>query len=238
MNVYMLYRAGRFRPLFYTEDPEAGADDHAPEAPSTTAPPERGRLERTARRIKATIWRSGRRAGPRTRRLLTWLGGRPAPDESLLRGLRRADRVVLHHPALLSSREARYEWRHYLGRNHRHHLIASAWDWLLAILTAPLALLPGPNVVGLWFAYRAITHILVIRGIRRVQSKQTPTEFHAHDALNEPLSADRGEHASRVAEAFGLKNLSNFLRLSERLRRMAPEDEVLPHEAGRGGPAH
>ena len=228
MKVYLLYRLGRKRPLFYSEDPETAGDNGAPAAasnpPGERAP--RGWLERTARRAKAAILRFGRRAGPRTRRVLGWLNRSPAPDEPLLRGLRRAMVVELHHPSHLAARQARREWRHYLARRRDQALLAALWDGLIALLSLPLMFLPGPNVVGLWFVYRAISHLLAIRGIWRVERRRIATEFHACDILNEPLGAQRGEQVERVAAALGLKNLSNFLRLSDRPRYRVPEENL------------
>jgi hypothetical protein len=237
VKVYLLLLQDRSRPLFYSEDPEASADDGEGDgaAPGGDRPP-RGWLERTARRIKATILTRGRRAGPRTRRVLAWLNRRPAPDEPLLRGLRRAGVVELYHPSLLTLRRARREWNHYLARRRRRAMLASLWDWLLALVALPMVLLPGPNVVGLWFAYRGLTHLLVIRGIWRVETHRIATEYHADEALDEPLPGPRGAEVERAAAALGLKNLSNFLRLSERHRRGTPEDPPPPDESAAGLP--
>lgn len=220
MKVYLLDRVGSSHPMFYSEAPEvalieaSGGEDGA--TPERVA---RGRLDRVARRLWAAVLKAGRRAGPRTRRLLGWLSRRPPPDEPLLRGLRRATIVELHHPALLSLREARREWRHYLARRRRQVLVASLGNWLASLLSLPLVLLPGPNVLGLWFAYRAVTQLLAIRGIWRVETRRILTEFHAEEVLDEPISAPRGEPVDRIAAAFDLKNLTGFLRLSDRLDR-------------------
>jgi hypothetical protein len=238
VRVYLLLREGRSRPLFYSEDTEVSADDG--ELASSPAPTDgrsqRGWLERAARWAKSKLLRVGRRAGPRTRRALAWLNRRPAPDEPLLRGLRRAAVVELHHPSHLSAREARREWRHYLARRRRGSLVAAAWDGGMCLLALPLVLLPGPNVLGLWFVYRAIHHLLAIRGIWRVETRRIATEFHAQDVLNEQIDRRHGEAIERIAATLGLKSLSNFLRLSDRPRHQTPE-EALPPEPDRVTPA-
>jgi hypothetical protein len=102
--------------------------------------------------------------------------------------------------------------------------------------------LPGPNVVGLWFLYRAINHWLAIAGIRRVATRKIATEFHAHDVLNEPLSSEQRGCVENVAAELGLKGLGTFLRVSERPSARIAEDEPLPCSApgaapgGSGGP--
>lgn len=218
MNVILLEWTGRSRPLFYAEPPDEVVEAPAG-SPAVKPPAPRSRLDRLARRLWAAVLRTARRGGPWRRRLLGYLSRRTAPDEPLLRGLRRAETIVIHHPARMPARQARDHWRHYLARRSRAALIASLGDWIAATVCVPLVIVPGPNVLGLWFLYRAVTQVLAIRGIWRVQSRSVPIEFHAEEVLDEPLSAPRGPAVDRLATAFDLKNLPNFLRLTDRASR-------------------
>ena len=84
--------------------------------------------------------------------------------------LRSARRIELHHPASRSAEEVRRLWREYLDHRWWRHVL-----WMSAnALVAPrpclmLWILPGPNVIGYWFAYRAVHHALIVWGIRRVR---------------------------------------------------------------------
>ena len=93
------------------------------------------------------------------------------------------------------------EWRrssHHLDRLPRKRNRGAISFWLscngiiapVAIIT--LWILPGPNLIGYWFAYRAIHHSLVVWGIRRVQRKQIPTELYPVAALDLPIEQARG----------------------------------------------
>ena len=52
------------------------------------------------------------------------------------------------------------------------------------------SILPGPNLIGYWFAYRAIHHPLIVWGIRRVRRNAIPTELHPSRALDLPIERD------------------------------------------------
>ena len=61
---------------------------------------------------------------------------------------------------------------------------------VIAPFSVLFAILPGPNLIGYWFAYRAIHHSLVVWGIRRVQRNKIPTELHPIAALDLPIERD------------------------------------------------
>ena len=145
-------------------------------------------------------------------RVWEWLHRRTSPEEVLLRRLRNVSSVELFHPATLTAERAGEMWSDYLARRQRYHRI-----WLTAnLLTTPVSLLlapiPGPNIIGYWFLYRAICHVLALLGIQRVRAGgDLTTIFHASAALDEPLAGSHAEHIARVAADFGLSGLEDYL---------------------------
>jgi hypothetical protein len=61
------------------------------------------------------------------------------------------------------------------------------------------AILPGPNLIGYWFAYRAIHHALVFWGIGRARRNTIPTELHPVMALDVPIEDDESGKARHAA---------------------------------------
>jgi hypothetical protein len=70
---------------------------------------------------------------------------------------------------------------------------------ILAPFTWLLAILPGPNVVGYWFTYRAIHHALIVLGIRRVQGDRATIELCPREELDRPIERDENGRATHAA---------------------------------------
>jgi hypothetical protein len=134
------------------------------------------------------------------RRSWDWLHSLTHPDEAMLARLRTARRIDLHHPAARSEPEVRVIWRDYLARQWKRHLVWMSVNAVIApVAIATLWILPGPNLIGYWFAYRAIHHILVVWGIRRVAGNEIPIELHPVMALDLPVECDEGGKARHAA---------------------------------------
>jgi hypothetical protein len=184
--------AGR---VFYAEAPgdEAGEEDEA------TGHGLRGWAEAKLRRVKAN-WRQSRgRAAVMSRKVWDWLERHAHPDEALLARLRSARAIELHHPASLSGDEVGAAWSAFLAGGRRRH-----WPWFLVhALAAPLSVvlapMPGPNLVGYWFVYRAIHHWLILVGLGRARRGRVPTRFRPSAALDAPV-APAVEGGDPVAE--------------------------------------
>ncbi len=209
MNVYLFDQGNPSLPWLYSEDPLVVVSEV-----SAGRRQARSRLERLARALKAAWWRTHRRVGPRLQRVLDGLN-RPAPDGPLLRSLRRAERIRLHHPARLSAEGAQLLWHREIARRQRREIFATVGNLLLAALAVPLMVLPGPNVVGYWFLWRATLHGLAVFGTWRVRSRRIPVETIPLDALNEPLDRHDEAQVVRMAAACGLRHLSATLRRQE-----------------------
>lgn len=160
------------------------AADHE-EAPTPHAGV-RGWVEARHRRLREGWHRSDGRAARLGRRAWQWLHSRTHPDEPLLARLRAARGVEVVHPATLPPGEAARAWSEFLAAARRRHRRGLAGHALVAPLSVVLAPLPGPNLLGYWFAYRAAHHWLILVGLGRVRRGLIATTYRAGAAF-EPV---------------------------------------------------
>ena len=73
---------------------------------------------------------------------------------------------------------------------------------------------PGPNIIGYWFVYRAICHLLALLGIRRARRQEVPLDCQPSDALNDVPGTPTPEATSRLAAVAGLRGPDALLRLT------------------------
>jgi hypothetical protein len=136
-----------------------------------------------------------------------WLHTWTHPDEAMLARLWSARRVDLHHPSTRRGDEVVAIWKDYLRHQWRRHLVWLVVNGVIAPVSVLFAILPGPNLIGYWFAYRAVHHSLVVWGIRRVQRNTFPTELHPLAALDLPVEMGpdgKHAHAALAGRATGL----------------------------------
>ena len=201
------------RSFFYSEDPDEDDDrGTSPDRPGLA-----GWFERTSRRAKSSFKHPKGRLARKSKQVWDWLQRRMHPDEPLLAALRSASAVAIHHHATLESDEARASWSAYLRRRRLRH-----WLWLVFnVLLSPVAILltplPGPNVIGYWFAYRAVRHLLILSGIRRALSGQVEASFHPVAGLDATVGPADREWLARTAARYKLRGLHDFVA------RLAPE---------------
>ncbi len=117
-------------------------------------------------------------------------------------GYAGARRIKLHHPAARSEADVLDEWQSYLTRQGRRHYFWLGVNALITPFATALFILPGPNVIGIWFAYRTVHHMIVVWGISRAQRNQIPTELHSVESLDQPVEHD-GEGKARHAALQG-----------------------------------
>ena len=139
-----------------------------------------------------------------------WLHSRVRPDEAMLARFRSTGRIDLHHPAGRPENDVSHIWSDYLAeREHRHNGYLACNAIIAPFALALLWPLPGPNLIGYWFAYRAVHHWLVVRGIKVVRRGKIPTCCHGEPALDQPVTwSEDGKaghkaingHASRLDE--------------------------------------
>ncbi|SIO59261.1 K+-H+ exchange-related [Singulisphaera sp. GP187] len=138
----------------------------------------RGWIERKAQSLK-TAWSQADR-GPAGRVRAFWekLQSRMPDDESMLARLRTASAIEMYHPATMSGEEAQAHWVDYMARCRRRHLPWLGFNILISPITLILAPLPGPNLIGYWFAYRAVKDALALLGLRHARDPGMATTYH------------------------------------------------------------
>jgi K+-H+ exchange-related protein len=96
-------------------------------------------------------------------RILGWVAQRIA-EQRLLWNLRRQTAAVAVHPPDLTFDQVMTLIRRILQRDYERHRVWLVIDTLGLIVSGLLALVPGPNVVAYYFAFRVVGHWLSMRG--------------------------------------------------------------------------
>jgi hypothetical protein len=175
--------------FFYSDESEADESAEADQTPASSGI--RGWLEVRWHGFQKAFHEADAGAAVWARRTWDRLHSLTHPEEAMLVRFRSTRQINLHHPASRSKQAVDEIWRDYLGGRLRRHVIYLTYNAIIA--PAALALLwplPGPNLIGYWFAYRAVHHWLIVRGIKAVRQGRTPTHFHAEPALDLPVERD------------------------------------------------
>lgn len=156
-------------------------------------------------------------------RSLAWVADAIA-EQRLLWHLRHQDQACLHFPADMVDADALRIARASLQRDADRHLRWLIVDSLLLVLSAALILLPGPNVVGYYFAFRVVGHWLSWRGARKgldIVRWQTSASEPLAD-LRQALDlapVQRAHILSDVAARLALDHLAAFVERLVAVRR-------------------
>jgi hypothetical protein len=172
------------------------------------------RRERLGRAAAAATARRTRLQRLRNR-LFGWLAERVA-EQRLLWFLRGERAVTAHHPDDMPAGEAERVVRAELRRDSRRHLLWMIVDSGVYLASLPLTPIPGPNVLALYFSFRAIGHLLswlgARNGLRRVQwtchASGPLADLRRLPGLN---AADQTALARDVADRLRLRHLDTFL---------------------------
>jgi hypothetical protein len=220
MQVFLIPIGGdAYEPYFEAPD---DADDDDPSAETSWFGRLRKRLRDMLREAEAERHRrheSGVRAKAgmmqrAQRKVMRWIVERAA-EQRLLWHLRTAPAATLEAPDDLSADEALAILKRGLKRDADRHL-----RWFLVhavglLVSIALILIPGPNVLGYFFTFTTVGHLLAWRGAAhglkgvawQVASSPVVAELRAALAL-EPPERERRVHA--VAERLGLQHLASF----------------------------
>src|ERR1044071_5870706 len=115
------------------------------------------------RRAGKSYPRARTRLGRLQEWIMAWVAERIA-EQRLLWNLRRERAVVAFHPQDLTFEQTLTLIHRMLQRDYERHRVWLVVDTLLLIGSIALILLPGPNIIGYYFAFRVMGHWLSIRG--------------------------------------------------------------------------
>lgn len=142
----------------------------------------------------------------------------PDPEESLLRRLRHADALQIHYPASSSDESARETWLAFVAKRRSRHLVGLLTNLIIVPFTLLLVPLPGPNVVGYWFAYRVLAHFWALLGLRRAHALHATIEFIPIAVLDLPITSAEDQHVPEIEHQCGLRHLRAYLKRRGTLR--------------------
>lgn len=157
-------------------------------------------------------------AGRLRARTMRWVAESIA-EQRLLWHLRSQTEACLHFPDDREEAEAVRLLRQQLGRDFDKHRFWLAIDSIGFILSGLLMLVPGPNLLAYYFAFRLVGHYLSLRGAKRGLSgiswrteRSAPlTELRRVLGLD-PSAREPRVHA--VAETLRLEHLVSFFQRS------------------------
>jgi hypothetical protein len=155
-------------------------------------------------------------AAPTRGRFRRWITSRLAAvvaEQRLLWRLRGETDATLVHPDDLPPEAAWSLAREALRADLDKHRVWALVDGALALLCAPIALIPGPNLPAYYFVFRAVGHFLSFRGAQRgvsavawrYQASAPLTELRAAGALD---ADQRASLVARVSGVLGLERLA------------------------------
>ena len=136
-------------------------------------------------------------------------------EQRLLWHLRRQVAAVLVHPQDMTGEAALALMRPAMKADFEKHRRWLAIDGVLVALSAVLILVPGPNVLGYYFAFRVVGHYFSMRGARQALDHVAWTTC-AHDALADlrPLvlvdPSTRRSEVEAIAARLELTDLRRF----------------------------
>lgn len=223
MEVFLI-PVGSSRYELYCEMPD---DDPADQSSSAHRPFFRNLLHRLREAI-AEVERERHRAEPHTppagpyqrvKRAVLSRVAETMAEQRLLWHLRRCQAATLVHPddvdgetaigALRSSLRADYE-------KHRRWLII---DSLLFVVSGLLVLVPGPNVIAYYLAFRLVGHYLSMRGARQgldvVQWALSPSAALAE--LRQAVTMDPDQRVARVSDIAARLHLERLVTFFQRI---------------------
>jgi hypothetical protein len=187
--------------------------------------PANGFYRRQIRRVAAR-WRdavhTARAAGPRARgRLARWRDAvvcqlaESLSEQRTLWALRHESPATAIYPADLDGVQAQAILNRLLSRARSHHRLWLLVDSLLFAASGLLILVPGPNLLAYYFAFRLVGHYLSWRGAcqaldRTIWNERPEPALAALAALAELPRDLRASHVDAIAARLQLPRLTAF----------------------------
>ena len=156
-------------------------------------------------------------------RAMRWIAETIA-EQRLLWNLRGVDEACLAYPDDMTEAAAVTVLRKQLASDFDKHRFWLAVDSVLMVASAALVLVPGPNVVGYYFAFRVVGHYFSVRGARKGLNEVTWT-YSPSAPLTElrPLAGvDPAARLERVEQVAARLNLDHFATFFQRISVRTP----------------
>ena len=154
--------------------------------------------------------------GARIRRnVMRWIVERAA-EQRLLWHLRTADTALLHAPDDVAASDALSVLISGLKRDADRHFRWFLVNLVLLIVSGIFFFIPGPNLIGYYFTFTTVGHLLAWRGASRGGARVAWQVAPSADltglraALHLPAS-DREPRLQELADRLGLQHLATFV---------------------------
>ena len=151
-----------------------------------------------------------------------WVAQRIA-EQRLLWNLRGQTSGVAAHPQDLTFDQVLTLIRRTLRRDYERHRLWLVIDTLGLIVSVPVTVIPGPNVLGLYFAFRVVGHWLSMRGaaqgLHRVSWSGRPCPPLAE--LRDVFTLESRARDARVHDIASRLHLQHLTTFFERVGRVA-----------------
>ena len=136
-------------------------------------------------------------------------------EQRTLWALRLVEAATVRMPSSLTTAEANTLLRAALTHARRHHARWLAVDLTCFILSGVVAILPGPNLIAYYFAFRVVGHLQSYRGARqgleRIAWSFVPDSgFSELATLVDVPRASRAERVEAIARRLQLADLAAF----------------------------
>jgi len=156
-------------------------------------------------------------AGRVRARTLRWVAESIA-EQRLLWHLRSQQAGCLYYPDDVTEDRATELLRQQLGRDYDKHRFWLAIDLIGFVVSGLLAVIPGPNLIAYYFAFRLVGHYLSMRGARRglsgVSWRAEPSA--PLTELRHVLALDPQARAPRVHAVAATLRLEHFVSFFQR----------------------
>jgi hypothetical protein len=162
--------------------------------------------------------------GSRISRLVKRKLAEAVAEQRLLWHLRHVTAARLIHADTMTSERAIALATAEFTKDFSKHRLWCVIDTAIAIVSILLALVPGPNLLGYYFVFRAVGHLFSLRGARKGREASlwtavpSPPLSELQEALNLP-GPERDTRVDAIGATLGLERLTYFVR---RMARVDP----------------
>jgi hypothetical protein len=139
---------------------------------------------------------------------------KPRKKEQLLKEMSEIEKINIHYSAHLAPQEAKNIYEDLIQRQIKKHKKWMIADGLLVPISAVFSLIPGPNLLLAYLAWRTAAHYKTKKRGENVHSK-LDVNFVKEENLtkllklvNQRFALNRKKKIRKIGEAFGIENLN------------------------------